>query len=168
MSRRDDLIKWANAQPEEACAGACDVLGIPQASALPDGCVPANIPGAPGLVRLTGVPSTSFYAAMAHAIEEVGLSYPDGSPERNFVMTNVQNANGMENIEGQLAFTPVCYPLMTDGTLDNAHGGFFNTRADASKDRNGVDKFKTVAEATAHWASVPNPGQGSPYHGPHN
>jgi hypothetical protein len=132
--------------------------------ALPDGCQLANKAGCPGAVLLTGLPAGSDYLARGFAIEAIGLLFPPGSDERNWVIANVDNANGLDLETDPLI--GACHPVGL--YLDRASGAMIprvvpgsnaiaGTVAAPSRDRNGAVLYATVAQATAHWGALANP-----------
>ena len=166
MSNLTDCVAvLAALDAQGKCPTAADLtakLSAPAAGEvkLPPGCALANIPGLPGLVYLTGLPAGSYWATVARAIDEVGQCYPDGSTERNNINLQVSYANEWTEIDG-FPWTTDCYAVAykADGTpyLDTRKA-VMGTEAEPSKDRNGAAIWgATVASATAHFASMPNP-----------
>jgi hypothetical protein len=127
---------------------------VQAAVTLPAGCRLVDVPNAPKcLVALDGEFAADFYGHRAWAIQEVAECFPVGSPERTFVEAQVEISNEFEGM-GALSVT-VCRGLLPNGRAggDIIQGTF----RVPSKDRDGNDKFRTVAETYAWFSKLPDP-----------
>jgi hypothetical protein len=134
---------------------------------LPAGCTLANIPGAPGAVRLQGFPPDSYYSKLALGIEEVQKCFPEDSEEFQFLKANIAYNNVWARVYDSfqgLAFLPV---ILHNGVswVDASAAAIPDTSARSSiKPRVGTpDWGATVAGCIAYFASQPEPTTGAPF-----
>lgn len=113
-----------------------------------DGC---SNPDADGLVTLTKISQYNPFYNFRFAIREVADSLDPSDPRKAFLLANIDIADKMQVIYGDLAFYPACKPLKADGTVDGKARGMAETNALPDHDRNGVELMRTGVEASARF-----------------
>jgi hypothetical protein len=135
--------------------GPTVILGV-------EGCVVADVPGAPPcLAHLTGPFVSPHWQSIGYAIGEVRDAFPPGSIEHRFLAKNIERANA-EYISA-LGFIGVCFPLGANGELDMSGNGIQGSLALPDRASNNGPGFATVAQTQAFYGNYPEPVTGASF-----
>lgn len=143
-------IKWAVAKDTAGELGPA-----PDSAA---GNAAYDTPDANGLVALTGLDPNSHWGQKRYAIMEVANTLPIGSQAHACASLNAINAQTENNIGG---FYGVCLQVeqVTDGA--GVQTWHFPAHPTSIANSQAVPSSWSVAQATAHFKALPEPGPGA-------